>query len=60
VAHANTTIIPHVNWLSNRVFKSRDDIVDHRCDAWNTLVDRRWKIMAIGLRQSGHELGAAR
>ena len=24
------------NWLSNRVFKSYDDIVDHCCYAWNT------------------------
>ena len=23
------------NWLSNRVFKSYDDIIDHCCDAWN-------------------------
>jgi hypothetical protein len=23
------------NWLSNRVFKSYDDLVDHCCDAWN-------------------------
>ena len=23
------------NWLSNRVFKSFDDIVDHCCYAWN-------------------------
>jgi hypothetical protein len=28
------------NWLSNRIFKSYDDIVDHCCYAWNTLVDR--------------------
>jgi hypothetical protein len=28
------------NWLSNRVFKSFDDIVDHCCYAWNTLVDQ--------------------
>jgi DDE superfamily endonuclease len=27
------------NWLSNRVFKSFDDIVDQCCDAWNNLVD---------------------
>jgi hypothetical protein len=27
------------NWLSNRVFKSFDDIVDHCCYAWNTLID---------------------
>ena len=39
------------NWLSNRIFKSYDDIVDHCCYAWNTLVDRPWKIMSIGLRQ---------
>src|SRR6266850_6630209 len=33
------------NWLSNRIFKSYDDIVDHCCYAWNTLVDRPWKIL---------------
>jgi hypothetical protein len=43
------------NWLSNRVFKSYDDIVDHRCYAWNMPVDRPWKIMSIGLRQWAHE-----
>jgi len=42
------------NWLSNRVFKSYDDIVDHCCYAWNTLIDRPWKIMSIGLRQWPH------
>ena len=41
------------NWLSNRVFKSYDDIVDH-CYAWNALIDRPWKIMSIGLRQWAH------
>jgi len=25
------------NWLSNRVFKSYDDILDHCCFVWNTL-----------------------
>ena len=44
------------NWLSNRIFKSYDDIVDHCCYAWNTLVDRPWQIMSIGLRQWAHEL----
>ena len=43
------------NWLSNRIFKSYDDIVDHCCYAWNTLVDRPWQIMSIGLRQWAHE-----
>ena len=38
------------NWLSNRVFASRDDIVAHCCDAWNKLVEQPWTIMSIGLR----------
>ena len=38
------------NWLSNRIFKSFDDIVDHCCDAWNTLTDQPWRIMSLGLR----------
>jgi hypothetical protein len=25
------------NWLSNRIFKSSDDIVAHCCDAWRKL-----------------------
>jgi transposase len=43
------------NWLSNRVFKSYDDILDHCCYAWNQLTDQPWKIMSIGLRQWAHE-----
>jgi transposase len=38
------------NWLSNRIFKSVDDIVDHCCEAWNKLVDQPCKIMSIGMR----------
>lgn len=38
------------NWLSNRVFKSFTDIIDHCCYAWNSLIDQPWKIMSIGLR----------
>jgi hypothetical protein len=38
------------NWLSNRIFKSFDDIVDHCCYAWNTLIDQPWKIMSIARR----------
>ena len=41
------------NWLSNRIFKSYDDIVDHCRDACNKLVDQPWKIMSIGLRDWG-------
>src|SRR5262249_29307048 len=43
------------NWLSNRIFKSYDDLVDHCCEAWNKLVDQPWRIMSIGLRQWAHE-----
>jgi hypothetical protein len=38
------------NWLSNRIFNSFDDIVDHCCDAWNKLINQPWRIMSIGLR----------
>ena len=38
------------NWLSNRIFKSFDDIVDHCCYAWNTLIDQPWKVMSIARR----------
>ena len=42
------------NWLSNRIFKSCDDILDHCCFAWNRLADQPWRIMSIGLRQWAH------
>lgn len=38
------------NWLSNRVFKTYDDIVALSCEAWNKLIDQPWRIMSIGLR----------
>ncbi len=38
------------NWLSNRVFKSHDDILAHCCFAWKKLIDQPWRIMSIGLR----------
>jgi DDE superfamily endonuclease len=38
------------NWLSNRIFSSYDDIVDHCCKAWNRLTGQPWRIMSIGLR----------
>jgi transposase len=45
------------NWLSNRVFKSYDDILDHCCFAWSKLIDMPWKIMSIGTRDwsTGHD-----
>jgi transposase len=42
------------NWLSNRVYKSNEDIVDHCCDAWNKLTDQPWKIISIGTRKWAH------
>ena len=38
------------NWLSNCIFESFDDIVDHCCDAWNALIGQPWKIMSIAYR----------
>ncbi len=42
------------NWLSNRIFTSYADIVDHCCAAWNRLTDQPWLIMSIGLREWAH------
>ena len=42
------------NWLSNRVFRSYDDIVNLSCEAWNKLIDQPWKIMSIGRREWAH------
>lgn len=42
------------NWLSNRVFASYDDIVDHCAHAWNKLVAQPWRIMTLGLRDWAH------
>jgi len=46
------------NWLSNRVFTSATDIVDHCCNAWNQLIAQPWKIISIGLRQWAHEFAS--
>jgi len=42
------------NWLSNRIFKSYDDILDHCCFAWNRLTHQPWRIMSLGLRSWVH------
>jgi transposase len=42
------------NWLSNRVFETYEDILDHCCDAWNKLVDQPDRIKSIGLRDWAH------
>ena len=42
------------NWLSNRIFSSYSDILDHCCEAWNKLTDQPWRIISIGLRDGAH------
>jgi hypothetical protein len=42
------------NWLSNRVFASYKNIVDHCCYAWNKLIAQPWTIMSIGFREWAH------
>ena len=42
------------NWLSNRVFTSYENILDHCVHAWIKLVDQPWLIMSIGLRRWAH------
>ena len=43
------------NRLSNRVFGSYDEIVDHCCDAWNKLIEQPSRIMSIENRQWAKE-----
>ena len=45
------------NWLSNRIFKSYDDIVDHCCFDGNKLVERPWLITSIRMRGWAHGSG---
>jgi len=42
------------NWLSNRIFTSYENLLDHCCAAWNKLIDQPWRIMSIGLRDWAH------
>src|SRR5260370_8882480 len=37
------------NWLSNRIFRSYEDILDHWCHAWKKLVYQRWPTMSAAL-----------
>ncbi|MBS0988393.1 MULTISPECIES: IS630 family transposase [Acetobacteraceae] len=41
-------------WLSNRIFRTYDDIVDIACHAWNQLTEQPWRIMSLGLRDWAH------
>ncbi len=42
------------DWLSNRVFKNDDDILDHCCHARNNLVSQPARIVSIGNRKWAH------
>ena len=42
------------NWLSNRVFRNYDDILDRCRQAWNKLVSHPGRIASIGTRKSAH------
>ena len=37
------------NWLSDRVFTSCENLLDHCCQDWNKLIDQPWTITSIGL-----------
>ncbi len=39
--------------LSNRVFASYANILDHCCNAWRKLTDQPWRI-SLGLRNRAH------
>ena len=39
------------NWLSNRIFTSYEEILDHSCGAWNKLIEQPWIIVSIGMCQ---------
>jgi len=43
------------NWLSNLIFETHDEIVDHCCKAWNKLVSMPNKITSIGTREWAQE-----
>ena len=40
----------HANFLSNRVFKTYDEIIEASCEAWNRLVDHPNTITSIGMQ----------
>jgi len=43
------------NWLSNLVFQSGEEIVDHCCGAWNKLIAETGRINSIGYRDWAHQ-----
>ena len=47
------------NWLSNRVFKSFNDIVDRCCDAWNKFIDKPLLLTPLLQREFPSEITTA-
>ena len=47
-------------WLSNRIFRDRDGIVDHCGQHWNRLTDQPWRIVSITVCDWAHEYYSAR
>ncbi len=45
-------------WLSTLVFKPCDDITDHCCQAWNTLMHQPGRVISIGGREGDHRGGS--
>jgi hypothetical protein len=43
------------NWLSNLIFETCEDILDHCCAAWNKLVSMPETITSIGTREWAQE-----
>lgn len=43
------------NGLSNLVFQSGEEIVDHCCGAWNKLIAETGRINSIGYRDWAHQ-----
>ena len=50
----NVWLFMRDNLLSNRVFQSYDDILDHCCQAWTNLVSQPMRIASIGTRKWAH------
>lgn len=42
------------NWLSNRIFDFREQIVDLCSGAWNKLRNQPWRVMSIGRHEWAH------
>jgi len=42
------------NWLSNTIFETYEEIIEHCCKAWRKLIADLWNIASIGLRDWAH------